>query len=200
MELNEKMSLAQYTDTYGKLCENMDSIPEDYYEKYGVKRGLRDKNGNGVLSGLTLVSKITAFDYIDGVKTPCDGKLWYRGYSIIDLVKGFSMKRFGYEEFTYLLLFGKLPNPSELGEFKQVLNTSRTLPKNFNRDVIMKAPTKDIMNSMTKSVLSLASYDDNMSDNSISNVLRQCLQLISVLPMMAVYGYHAYNHYECGDS
>ncbi|MEE1243186.1 citrate/2-methylcitrate synthase [Frisingicoccus sp.] len=200
MELNEKMSLAQYTDTYGKLCENMDSIPEDYYEKYGVKRGLRDKNGNGVLSGLTLVSKITAFDYIDGVKTPCDGKLWYRGYSIIDLVKGFSMKRFGYEEITYLLLFGKLPNPSELGEFKQVLNTSRTLPKNFNRDVIMKAPTKDIMNSMTKSVLSLASYDDNMSDNSISNVLRQCLQLISVLPMMAVYGYHAYNHYECGDS
>lgn len=200
MELNEKMSLAQYTDIYGKVCENMDSIPEEYYEEYGVKRGLRDKNGNGVLSGLTHVSKIIAFDYIDGVKTPCDGKLWYRGYSIIDLVRGFSMKRFGYEEIAYLLLFGKLPNKYELEEFNQVLNASRTLPKNFNRDVIMKAPTKDIMNSMTKSVLSLASYDDNMSDNSISNVLRQCLQLISVLPMMAVYGYHAYNHYECGDS
>lgn len=200
MELNEKMSLAQYTEIYGKTCENMDSIPEDYYDAYGVKRGLRDKNGNGVLSGLTHVSKIIAFEYIDGVKTPCDGKLWYRGYSITDLVRGFSMKRFGFEEITYLLLFGKLPNAQELQEFKQVLNTSRTLPKNFNRDVIMKAPTKDIMNSMTKSVLSLASYDDNMADNSISNVLRQCLQLISVLPMMAVYGYQAYNHYECGDS
>lgn len=200
MDLRERTSLAQYTEIYGKVCENMDTVPESYYEKYGVKKGLRDINGNGVLSGLTHISKITAFEYIDGVKTPCDGKLWYRGYNIYDLVHGFSGKCLGYEEITYLLLFGKLPNKKEIKEFKQVLSTSRTLPKNFTRDIIMKAPSRDIMNSMTKSVLSLASYDDDMADNSISNVLRQCIQLISVLPMMAVYGYHAYNHYECGDS
>ena len=200
MQQNEKMSLSQYTEVYGKICENMDLIPGELYAEYGVKRGLRDINGNGVLSGLTHVSKIEAFKYVDGKKIPCDGKLWYRGYSIIDLVKGFSEKRFGYEEITYLLLFGKLPDKSQLEEFEQVLNASRTLPKNFTRDVIMKAPSKDIMNSMTKSVLSLASYDESMADPSISNVLRQCLQLISVLPMLAVYGYHAYNHYECGDS
>ena len=200
MDLREKMSLKQYTEIYGKVCENMDTVPESFYEKYGVKKGLRDINGNGVLSGLTHVSKIIAFEYIDGVKTPCDGKLWYRGYNIIDLVSGFSEVFFGFEEITYLLLFGKLPTKAEIKEFKQVLNTSRTLPKNFTRDIIMKAPTKDIMNSITKSVLSLAAYDDDMADNSLSNVLRQCLQLISVLPMMAVYGYHAYNHYECGES
>ena len=200
MDLREKMSLRQYTEIYGKVCENMDTVPESYYEKFGVKKGLRDINGNGVLSGLTHVSKITAFEYIDGVKTPCDGKLWYRGYNIIDLVGGFTEVFFGFEEITYLLLFGKLPTKAEIKEFKQVLNTSRTLPKNFTRDIIMKAPTKDIMNSITKSVLSLAAYDDDMADNSLSNVLRQCLQLISVLPMMAVYGYHAYNHYECGES
>ena len=200
MDLREKMSLKQYTEIYGKVCENMDTVPESFYEKYGVKKGLRDINGNGVLSGLTHVSKIIAFEYIDGVKTPCDGKLWYRGYNIIDLVGGFTKVFFGFEEITYLLLFGKLPTKAEIKEFKQVLNTSRTLPKNFTRDIIMKAPTKDIMNSITKSVLSLAAYDDDMADNSLSNVLRQCLQLISVLPMMAVYGYHAYNHYECGES
>ena len=200
MDLREKMSLKQYTEIYGKVCENMDTVPESFYEKYGVKKGLRDINGNGVLSGFTHVSKIIAFEYIDGVKTPCDGKLWYRGYNIIDLVGGFTEVFFGFEEITYLLLFGKLPTKAEIKEFKQVLNTSRTLPKNFTRDIIMKAPTKDIMNSITKSVLSLAAYDDDMADNSLSNVLRQCLQLISVLPMMAVYGYHAYNHYECGES
>ena len=200
MDLREKMSLKQYTEIYGKVCENMDTVPESFYEKYGVKKGLRDINGNGVLSGLTHVSKIIAFEYIDGVKTPCDGKLWYRGYNIIDLVGGFTEVFFGFEEITYLLLFGKLPTKAEIKEFKQVLNTSRTLPKNFTRDIIMKAPTKDIMNSITKSVLSLAAYDDDMADNSLSNVLRQCLQLISVLPMMAVYAYHAYNHYECGES
>ena len=146
------------------------------------------------------MSKIDAFRYENGEKIPCDGKLWYRGYSITELVEGFSEKRFGFEEIAYLLLFGKLPDNTELLGFKQVLNESRTLPKNFTRDILMKAPSKDIMNAMTKSVLFLASYDDNMSDNSISNVLRQCLQLISILPMLAVYSYHAYNHYECGES
>lgn len=200
MEQKEKMSLVEYTDIYGKICENTDLISAELFDEYGVKRGLRDKNGNGVLSGLTHISKIEAFKNVDGKKVPCDGKLWYRGYSVIDLVKGFHGERFGYEEIAYLLLFGRLPSLRELAEFKGVLNASRTLPTNFTRDVIMKAPSKDIMNSMTKSVLTLASYDENMGDQSISNVLRQCLQLIAVLPMLAVYGYHAFNHYECGDS
>lgn len=197
---NEKISLVDYTDKYEEICEGTDLIPGELFDVYGVKRGLRDKNGNGVLSGLTHISKIEAFKNVDGKKVPCDGKLWYRGYSIIDLVRGFSEKRFGFEEITYLLLFGKLPNVEELQTFKRVLNTSRTLPTNFTRDVIMKAPSKDIMNSVTKSVLTLASYDENVTDPSISNVLRQCLQLIGILPMLSVYGYHAYNHYECGES
>lgn len=197
---NEKISLVDYTDKYEEICEGTDLIPGELFDVYGVKRGLRDKNGNGVLSGLTHISKIEAFKNVDGKKVPCDGKLWYRGYSIIDLVRGFSEKRFGFEEITYLLLFGKLPNVEELQTFKRVLNASRTLPTNFTRDVIMKAPSKDIMNSVTKSVLTLASYDENMTDPSISNVLRQCIQLIGILPMLSVYGYHAYNHYECGDS
>ncbi|MCR1919914.1 citrate/2-methylcitrate synthase [Frisingicoccus caecimuris] len=200
MEQKEKMNLVDYTDIYGKICEQTDLISAELFDEFGVKRGLRDKNGNGVLSGLTHISKIQAFKEVNGEKIPCDGKLWYRGYSIIDLVKGFHGERFGYEEVTYLLLFGRLPNMAELEEFKRVLNASRTLPTNFTRDVIMKAPSKDIMNSITKSVLTLASYDDNMADPSISNVLRQCLQLIAILPMLSVYGYHAYNHYECGDS
>ena len=197
---NEKISLVDYTDKYEEICEGTDLIPGELFDVYGVKRGLRDKNGNGVLSGLTHISKIEAFKNVDGKKVPCDGKLWYRGYSIIDLVRGFSEKRFGFEEITYLLLFSKLPNVEELQTFKRVLNASRTLPTNFTRDVIMKAPSKDIMNSVTKSVLTLASYDENMTDPSISNVLRQCLQLIGILPMLSVYGYHAYNHYECGES
>ena len=200
MEQKEKMNLVDYTDIYGKICENTDLISAELFDEFGVKRGLRDKNGNGVLSGLTHISKIQAFKEVNGEKIPCDGKLWYRGYSIIDLVKGFHGEGFGYEEVTYLLLFGRLPNMAELEEFKRVLNASRTLPTNFTRDVIMKAPSKDIMNSITKSVLTLASYDDNMADPSISNVLRQCLQLIAILPMLSVYGYHAYNHYECGES
>ena len=200
MEQKEKMSLVEYTDIYGKICENTDLISAELFDEYGVKRGLRDKNGNGVLSGLTHISKIQSFKNVDGKKVPCDGRLWYRGYDVTDLVKGFKGERFGYEEVAYLLLFGRLPNMAELAEFKSVLNASRTLPTNFTRDVIMKAPSKDIMNSITKSVLTLASYDDNMADPSISNVLRQCLQLIAIFPMLSVYGYHAYNHYENDES
>ena len=200
MEQKEKRSLVEYTDIYGKICENTDLISAELFDEYGVKRGLRDKNGNGVLSGLTHISKIQSFKNVDGKKVPCDGRLWYRGYDVTDLVKGFKGERFGYEEVAYLLLFGRLPNVAELAEFKSILNASRTLPTNFTRDVIMKAPSKDIMNSITKSVLTLASYDDNMADPSISNVLRQCLQLIAIFPMLSVYGYHAYNHYACGDS
>lgn len=132
---------------------------------------------------------------VDGVSTPCDGRLYYRGYNIFDLVNGVkSRDGYGFEETAYLLLFGELPNEQELADFNQLMAASRTLPKNFVRDVIMKAPSKDIMNCMTKSMLTLGSYDKKMSDVSISNVIRQSIMLISVFPMFAVYSYHAYNH------
>ncbi len=195
----EPETLKEYAALYGQVCQKTDNIPATMFSDLGVKKGLRDREGNGVRAGLTYISRIDAFEYIDGVKTPCEGKLWYRGYNIFDLVRGFSERRYGYAETAYLLLFGSLPNQEQLDRFTNILGTSRTLPSNFARDVIMKAPSKDIMNSMTKSILTLASYDDNVSDISISNVLRQCIQLISIFPMLAVYGYHAYN-YEQGES
>lgn len=185
----------EYLAEYAALCRGMDKIDVGLFDRYGVQRGLRDKNGNGVVAGLTNISRIESFKMEDGKKVPCDGKLWYRGYDTIELVNGFKGKRMGFEEITYLLLFGELPNEAQLKRFKDVLGSRRTLPTNFTRDVIMKAPSKDIMNSITRSVLTLASYDKNMSDTSIENVLNQCIGLISVFPMLAVYGYHAYNHY-----
>ncbi|MBR4731906.1 MAG: citrate/2-methylcitrate synthase [Lachnospiraceae bacterium] len=190
----------EYLSEYSKICYQEDDIDVELFDAYGVKRGLRDKNGNGVLSGLTNISRIEAFQIVDGVKKPCDGKLWYRGYDCIELVNGFKGKRYGFEEIAYLLLLGRLPNETELAEFCDVLASGRTLPRNFTRDVIMKAPSGDIMNSLTRSVLTLASYDKNCIDNSVENVLRQSLQLISIFPMLAVYGYHAYNHYSNDDS
>lgn len=190
----------EYLTEYSKICYQEDDIDVALFDEYGVKRGLRDKNGNGVLSGLTNISRIEAFQIVDGVKKPCDGKLWYRGYDCIELVNGFKGKRYGFEEIAYLLLLGRLPNETELAEFCEVLASGRTLPRNFTRDVIMKAPSGDIMNSLTRSVLTLASYDKNCIDNSVENVLRQSLQLISIFPMLAVYGYHAYNHYSNDDS
>jgi citrate synthase len=193
-------TLTEYTQAYAAICQQSDGMTPELFEKYGVKKGLRDKNGNGVVAGLTNISQIDAFRFENGVKIPCDGKLWYRGYNVIDLVKGFEGKRYSFEEIAYLLLFGKLPTKDELSEFNYMLNESRSLPTNFTRDVIMKAPSKDLMNSITKSVLTLASYDDDIDDPSISNILRQCMKLISVFPMLAVYGYHAYNHYVRDDS
>ncbi|MCR5460584.1 MAG: citrate/2-methylcitrate synthase [Acetatifactor sp.] len=190
----------EYLSEYSKICYQEDDIDVALFDEYGVKRGLRDKNGNGVLSGLTNISRIEAFQIVNGVKTPCDGKLWYRGYDCIELVNGFKGKRYGFEEIAYLLLLGRLPNETELAEFCDILASGRTLPRNFTRDVIMKAPSGDIMNSLTRSVLTLASYDKNCIDNSVENVLRQSLQLISIFPMLAVYGYHAYNHYSNDDS
>ena len=173
-----------------KVCHDNCEIEKDLYKELGVKRGLRDVDGVGVLAGLTNISCIQSSEMINGEKVPCEGKLFYRGYNIYELVDGF-MKRgeFGFEEITYLLLFGKLPDEKQLKEFREILAQSMTLPKNFTRDVILKAPSKDIMNTLTKSILTLASYDDKASDISMENVLRQCLMLISVLPMMAVYGY-----------
>ncbi len=189
-----------YLKDYAGLCVKADAIAPELFDEYGVKRGLRDKSGSGVLAGLTNISRIDAFEKKDGRKIPCEGRLWYRGYDCIQLVKGFSERRYGFEEIGYLLLFGELPTREELKRFRNILAESRTLPTNFTRDVIMKAPSSDIMNSMTRSVLTLASYDRNHSDTSVENVLRQCLGLISVFPMLAVYGYHAYNHYECDES
>lgn len=201
MENKKGEQQVSYLKRYSDVCRETTKIDSKLFDKYEVKRGLRDKNGNGVLSGLTNISKIKSKEVIDGKSVPCEGILLYRGYNINDLINGFiSNKRFGFEEITYLLLFGKLPDGDELLEFKKNLIANRKLPTNFTRDVIMKAPTKDIMNSLTKSVLTLASYDEEISNLNIENVLRQCLKLITVFPMLSVYGYHAYNHYECDNS
>ena len=189
-----------YLNEYAELCREADSLEPQMFDRYEVQRGLRDKNGNGVVTGLTNISRIESFKMEDGVKKPCEGKLWYRGYDCIELVKGFRGKHAGFEEVAYLLMFGQLPNAQQMKEFRDILAANRTLPTNFTRDVIMKAPNSDIMNSLTRSVLTLASYDRNCSDTSIENVLRQCIMLISVFPMLSVYGYHAYNHYQNDES
>ena len=201
MSNNFEKVMDDFSSRYSKVCVENNQIDASLFEEYGVKRGLRDKNGKGVLSGITNISLIKASDVKDGRTIPCDGQLYYRGYNIFDLTSGFRKdKRFGFEETAYLLLFGELPTKGQLKEFSNILAKNRRLPTNFVRDVIMKAPSKDIMNSLTKSVLTLSSYDDKITDNSLENVLRQSIMLISVFPMLAVYGYHAYNHYECDDS
>ena len=185
-----------YFDQQQPLCAQHDKISKDLYQEYGVKAGLRDENGKGVLAGLTNISDIRAFEYVDGVKRPADGQLLYRGYDVKDLINGSRGSRFAFEEAGYLLLFGELPTPEKLEEFCRVLGECRTMPTNFTRDVIMKAPSHDIMNAMARSVLTLASYDPKAGDLDTSNVLRQSIQLAGIFPMLAVYGYHAYNHYE----
>ncbi|WP_440286205.1 citrate/2-methylcitrate synthase [Eshraghiella crossota] len=190
------ISITDYTDEQVKLCVKNDQIDKNLYQEYGVKRGLRDEQGQGVLTGLTNISQITAFKNVNGEKIPCDGELLYRGYNVRDLVDGAADKRFIFEEGVYLLLFGDLPDNEQLAKFREALNNSMDFPTNFTRDVIMKAPRVDIMNSMTRSILTLACYDDRQDDLSLSNVLRQCIMLISNFSMMAVYGYHAYNHYD----
>ena len=189
--------LANYAAQKKALCVENDTISDSLFQEYGVNRGLRDVNGKGVLTGLTNISKIVSFkDDENGNTVPCDGELWYRGYNVKTLINSIGKDEFGFEEATYLLLFGALPDKQELKEFCQVLGESRTLPTNFTRDVIMKAPSKDIMNSMTRSILTLAAYDPETSVQTIENNIRQCIQLIANFPMLAVYGYHAYNHYE----
>ncbi len=187
--------------TLSALSEQASYISPDLYTKYEVKRGLRDINGKGVLTGLTHISDVRANKIINNESTPQDGELFYRGYNIKDLVRGFaSDNRFGYEEITYLLLFAKLPNTEELKQFKTMLAHYRSLPTSFVRDIIMKAPSPDMMNTLARSVLTLYSYDDRANDISLPNVLRQCLQLISLFPMLSVYGYQAYRHYHDGKS
>lgn len=184
-----------------ELCVKNDRIPPELYTKYDVKRGLRDLQGKGVVAGLTEISEICSVKTIDGREEPAPGELYYRGYNIKDLVKGFiNDDRFGYEETAYLLLFGELPDENQMKEFNEILGNYRTLPVNFVTDMILKAPSPDMMNTLARSVLTLYAYDNYANDISIANVLRQCLELTALLPVISVYGYQAYSHYHAGKS
>lgn len=184
-----------------ELCVQNGSINPELYGKYEVKRGLRDINGKGVLAGLTEISEIVSYIVEDNEMIPCEGRLYYRGYNINDIVAGFgSDDRYGFEETTYLLLFGKLPNKKELEDFNALLADYRKLPTTFVRDIMMKSPSSDIMNSIARGILTLFSYDDYPNDTSIPNVLRQSLELIALMPLIAVYGYQAKNYYLDGES
>ena len=184
-----------------ELSKKSSYIDPELYTKYDVKRGLRDLNGKGVLVGITEISEVNSTKIVDGKSVPCDGELYYRGYNVQDLIAELPDDCFfGFEECTYLLLFGKLPNKQELGEFCELLSNYRSLPQNFVRDVIMKKPSKDMMNALARGVLTLYSYDEVPDDTSEANVLRQCLQLISMFPLLSVYSYQTYRHYYNGES
>lgn len=184
-----------------KLCNKTATIDPALYSEYDVKRGLRDLSGKGVLVGLTQISDVCATKVVDGNLVPADGQLYYRGYNVKDIVSGLSADTHtGFEEATYLLLFGELPDKQKLADFCQLLSNYRTLPTSFVRDIIMKAPSNDMMNTLSRSVLTLYSYDERANDISVPNVLRQCLQLISLFPLLSVYGYQAYRHYHDGAS
>lgn len=196
----EKRNYSEITPDINKLGELLyeaNKIDPELYSKHKVNRGLRDLNGKGVLTGLTEISEVLSRKVIDGKEMPCDGELFYRGYNVVDLVSDFIQDgRFGFEETAYILLFGVLPKPQDLENFRKLLFDYRSLPNSFIRDVIMKAPSSDMMNSLARSVLTLYSYDKNPDDTSIPNVLRQCLQLIALFPQLAVYGYRAYDYYQ----
>ncbi len=177
-----------------------DKIAPELYVKHSVNKGLRDINGNGVVTGLTNISKIVASKTVNGEKVPCDGELWYRGYKVQDLINSLGEDELGFEKIAYLLLLGENPSEEQQKEFSKHIGDLRCLPQNFTRDVIMKAPTADIMNSITRSILTLASYDKQALDTSVDNVLRQCIQLIAEFPLLAIYAYHAYNYSELQES
>ena len=184
-----------------KLSVANSIIDPALYQQYNVKRGLRDRDGKGVLTGLTEISEVWGHQVIDGVDTEIDGILRYRGYNVEDLIKGFPKNNnFSFEEVVYLLMFGQLPTAEQFAEFKELMAGYRTLPIHFVRDIIMKAPSKDMMNTLARSVLTLYSYDQNSDDNSPENVLRQCLELIALFPQLSVYGYQTYKYYHDGDS
>ena len=183
-------------EKYKQMCLDEGAIDLSLYTKYSVNRGLRDLNGKGVLTGLTEISEIQSKKNIDGVDIPCEGMLFYRGYNVKDIVSDMAKRgRYGFEETVYILLFGSLPDATQLDEFKTVLSNYRELPVSFVRDFIMKAPSGDVMNSLARCVLALYSYDEQPDDTSIGNVLRQCVRLISLFPLLSVYGFQAYNYY-----
>lgn len=194
--------ITPYITELAALSDKNNGIRPEMYTEHHVYRGLRDMSGNGVVTGLTEISRIKAKEILpDGSETPCDGQLFYRGINVRDLVSGFMReRRLGFEETAYLLLFSELPDKNELDRFGNELGEYRSLPTSFVRDMILKAPGKDMMNILSRTVLALYAYDENPDDISVANVLRQCLQLIAVFPMLAVYGYQSYQHYHCGKS
>ena len=192
--------MQSYVHRQENICRKNATIAPRLYSEYGVNLGLRDDKGNGVLTGLTNISKIVSSKIEGGVKIPCDGQVWYRGYRIEDLVQGLGERELGFEKISYLLLMGEMPTAHELSEFQSMIGYYRMLPPNFTRDVIMKASSEDIMNSMARSILALAPYDSRANDTSVSNSLRQCMRLISQFPSLAVYGYIAYDYYKNGNS
>ncbi len=194
--------ITPYIERMAEVSNNSNGITPEMYTLHKVNRGLRDLNGNGVVTGLTEVSNVMAKRTLpDGTVEPCDGQLFYRGINVRDLVSGFRNDgRLGFEETVYLLLFSHLPNEKELAEFCAVLDEYRSLPTSFVRDFILKAPGKDMMNILSRSVLGLYAYDENPDDISVPNVLRQCLQLIAMFPLLSVYGYHSFQHYHMGNS
>ncbi|WP_310601805.1 citrate/2-methylcitrate synthase [Anaerosporobacter sp.] len=202
MKQFEYAEIAKEVKELAELCKKNSKIDPELYGKYEVKRGLRDVSGKGVLTGLTEISEIVSYTIVDSDLVPCEGKLYYQGVNVQDLVNGFiTEKRFGFEETIYLLLFGALPSKEQLNNLNALLAKYREeLPTNFVRDIIMKAPSKDMMNTLARSVLTLYSYDEMADDTSVENVLRQCLQLIALFPMLSVYGYQAYSHYHDGNS
>ena len=192
--------ITPYIRRMAELSGKNNHIQPEMYQKYNVKRGLRDVDGNGVVTGLTEISRIESKKTLpDGSVVPCEGRLFYRGVDIKDFTRGFMQEqRFGFEEAIYLLLFADLPTSAQLTEFEKQMEGYCSLPPSFVRDMILKAPSKDMMNVLSRCVLALYSYDENPDDISIPNVLRQCLQLIAMFPLLAVYGYHAYRHYHLG--
>ena len=198
---NEYNAITSEILKYTEYCTTNCRIEPQLYIEHKVNRGLRDLNGKGELTGLTEISEIVSKKIVDGEEVPCPGHLYYRGYDVEDLVRGFiSDKRFGFEEIVYLLLFGELPTAEQLKEFNNVLTSYRVLPGTFVRDIIMKAPSTDMMNSLARSVLTLYSYDSDPDNTDIANVLRQCLQLIARFPLLSVYGYHSYDYYIKGSN
>lgn len=201
MDASYFSEVTPYITELAMKSKSSDYTPEELFIQYDVKRGLRDVNGKGVRAGLTNISDVRAKKVVDGQEIPCDGELFYRGINIKDLVRGFSSEnRFGFEEVAYLLLFNELPTKEQLKDFCNLLSSYRSLPTSFVRDIIMKAPSKDMMNTLARSVLTLYSYDEKADDVSLPNVLRQCLELISLFPMLSIYGYQAYCHYHDGQS
>ncbi len=194
--------ITPYIRELAELSDTNNHIVPEMYAQYDVKRGLRDINGNGVIAGLTEVSRIKAKDKdADGNEIPCEGQLYYRGINVRNIVNGFlEDDRPGFEETVYLLLFSKLPNKEELARFCEQLSTYRSLPPSFVRDMILKAPGKDMMNILSRSVLALYAYDENPDDISTANILRQCLQLIAEFPLLSVYSYHSFQHYHNNNS
>ena len=186
--------LDEIVNKYLKGYDKSGKIDQSLYQKYDVKRGLRDSDGRGVLTGLTEISDVTGFKEKDGVRTPIPGELYYQGYSIKELVKGFAGSKHGFEETIFLLLFGMLPTETQLKNFMEIMGTLRPLPENFNRDIIMKSPSRNIMNILERCVLTLYSYDYDPDNISIGHVMTQSLSLIARFPVIAAYGYQSYRH------